>query len=270
MSEVENPAVEPVEPIENPTPVDDSTAELQQEPAEPAEQPEAKPEKTFSQEELDKIVQKRLAKESRRVARMAEIEAENRFLKQQMEAAKPQPQQPQGKPSVDQFDTYEDYLDALSDWKVEQKLSGFQQQTQRQSEDIQRQRHAQEFEARKQAKIAEGVAKYPDFNDVVSDNPSLAITPVMAEAMLESEVFADIAYYLGDNPEEAARISRLPPVSQAREIVKLESKVNTPPKPTKAPPPIVPSGQKAQAKKDPAEFTDREWAEWVRKARKGL
>lgn len=270
MSEVETPVVEPVEPIENPTPVDDSTAELQQEPAEPAEQPEAKPEKTFSQEELDKIVQKRLAKESRRVARMAEIEAENRFLKQQMEAAKPQPEQPQGKPSVEQFDSYEDYLDALSDWKVEQKLSGFQQQTQKQSEEAQRQRQVQEFESRKQAKIAEGAAKYPDFNDVVSENPDLTITPVMAEVMLESEMFADLAYHLGNNPDEAMRIARLHPAAQAREIIKLESKVNTPPKPTQAPPPIVPSGQKAQAKKDPADFTDREWAEWVRKARKGI
>ena len=62
----------------------ETTAESEQE-----TKPESK-EKDFTQEELDSIVQKRLAKESRRIAKLAEVEAENRMLKQQMEQARPE------------------------------------------------------------------------------------------------------------------------------------------------------------------------------------
>ena len=66
--------------------------------------------------------------------------------------------------------------------------------------------------------------KAPDF-DAVVHNPNLTVTPVMADAIRESSRGAEIAYYLGKNPVEAARIASLPPVSQATAITRLETRV---------------------------------------------
>jgi hypothetical protein len=66
--------------------------------------------------------------------------------------------------------------------------------------------------------------KAPDFDTVVH-NPNLTVTPVMADAIRESSRGAEIAYFLGKNPAEAARIASLPPVSQATAIARLETRV---------------------------------------------
>ena len=66
--------------------------------------------------------------------------------------------------------------------------------------------------------------KVPDF-DAVVHNPNLTVTPVMAEAIRESGRGAEIAYFLGKNPAEAARIASLSSVSQATAIARLETRV---------------------------------------------
>ena len=66
--------------------------------------------------------------------------------------------------------------------------------------------------------------KVPDF-DAVVHNPNLTVTPVMADAIRESIRGAEIAYYLGKNPAEAARIASLSSVSQATAIARLETRV---------------------------------------------
>ena len=52
--------------------------------------------------------------------------------------------------------------------------------------------------------------KYEDFEQVAY-NPKLPITDVMAQTIQASDNGPDIAYYLGTNPKEADRISRLQP-----------------------------------------------------------
>jgi hypothetical protein len=92
----------------------------------------------------------------------------------------------------------------------------------------------------------------------------------MYEAMRESEVGEQIAYHLGKNPAEAARIAALSPIASIREIGKLEAKLSiTPPpaqtlKPSNAPaPPAVVDGKAGGAVKSPDQMTDDEWyASW--------
>ncbi len=66
--------------------------------------------------------------------------------------------------------------------------------------------------------------KVPDF-DAVVQNPNLTVTPMMADAIRESSRGAEIAYYLGKNPAEAAQIAGLSPVSQATAIARLETRL---------------------------------------------
>ena len=97
---------------------------------EPPLEPVLEPEKTFTQKDVDDIIGKRLAKESRR----AERDAQNRESRIQQEIAqriqKIQPQQPvrTGAPKPDDFQDYESYIDARMDFKSEQYMSGIHQQ----------------------------------------------------------------------------------------------------------------------------------------------
>ncbi len=88
---------------------------------------------------------------------------------------------------------------------------------------------AQEFAAQAaQEAWAEATAEFrkkvPDF-EAVAHNPDLAITPIMADAIRESSRAAEIAYYLGKNPAEAAKIASLSPVSQVMAIAHLEGRL---------------------------------------------
>lgn len=80
--------------------------------------------------------------------------------------------------------------------------------------------------------------KAPDF-DAVAHNPDLPVTPVMADAIRDSSRGAEIAYYLGKNPAEAAQIATLSPVSQATAIARLEGRIGSSATPiSRAPQPI--------------------------------
>lgn len=172
--------------------------------------------KTFTQDEVDAMIGKRLARERR---------SWERERTKAPEPAAPTPV------SQDQFESVEKYAEALASQKAEQLLQ--QRELERQHAEILESYHDKEEQARD---------KYEDF-EAVAYNPSLKITTVMAQTIQASDVGPDVAYFLGLNPKEADRISRLPPFLQAKEIGKIEAKVaSSPPvkKPSNAPAPIQP------------------------------
>ena len=206
--------------------------------------------KTFTQEELDAAIGKRLAREQRKWER-----------EQQAKLAETQARQaaPKELPSVDQFESPEAYADALAYKKAEELLD-------------QRERQKQQVELRNAYADREEQArdKYDDFEQVAY-NPNLPITDVMAETIQASDVGPDVAYYLGANPKEAARISRLAPFLQAKEIGKIEAKLaDNPPvkRTTNAPAPITPvtarsSGNSSYDTTDPRSVKSMSTSEWI-------
>jgi hypothetical protein len=147
-------------------------------------------------------------------------------------------QQLAAKPALrpEQYRSDEEFIRATAD-DAAQRASV--QLLKRQAEDaaIQAQRASQEAWTERTADMR---ARTPDF-DAVAHNPQLTITPVMADAIRESELGGELAYYLGKNPAEASRIASLPPVSQAVTIARLEARVAKPQaKSTQAPAPIAP------------------------------
>lgn len=252
-----------------PAPVETPTTEVQQTEA------EAKPERTFTQKELDDIVQRRLAKEGKRAERIAyeraRREAAEAELERLRQAQSPQPQAwtpAQGKPDPKQFSSYEDYVEALSDWKLEQRLTGLRESSDRAMREQEAVKHAQTI----QAKLTPAAQKYADFADVALDE-TLPIAPPTAAFIGESELGGDIAYYLGKNRDEAEKIAAMSPAAQYRELVKIEQKLTAPPKPTKAPAPIEPTVGKTQVEKDPNEMSYDEFVKWRKsqiKRRRGV
>lgn len=120
----------------------------------------------------------------------------------------------------------------------------------------------QSFGAR-EAKFAKGV---PDYYEVAH---YAQITNEMAEAIMSSDLGAELAYHLGKNEDIAAQIRQLPPLQQAREIGRLEAKLSATPKPPQvsgAPPPAPKiAAANASVEKDPKDMTDAEFAKWRRK-----
>ena len=117
--------------------------------------------------------------------------------------------------------------------------------------------------------------KYDDFEQVVK-NPNLPISDAMAEAIKASEVGPDVAYYLGTNIKEAARIAKLSPLLQAKEIGKIEGKLADNPtikKTTSAPAPISPvtarsTGAPVYDTTDPRSTKTMSASEWIENERK--
>ena len=205
---------------------------------EPVDTPEVAP-KTFSQEELDAAIQKRLAREQRKWER---------------ERQAPSPVAVDV-PPVDQFDSVDAYAEAKAIKLIEQR------EIQKQQAEILEKYHDREEEAR---------SKYDDFEQVAY-NPTLKITTVMAQAVQASDVGPDVAYYLGSNPKEADRISRLSPILQAKEIGRIEAKIATDvpvKRTTSAPAPISPvtartSGNPSYDTTDPRSTKTMSTSEWI-------
>jgi hypothetical protein len=229
-----------VSQAEVPAPTPEVTAEPVVEVSAP-EVPEAAP-KTFSQEELDAAIGKRLAREQRK-----------------WERERVQPVVQQAPVTPEQFATNEDYVEALADQRAEQKLAERDQR--RQQAEILETYHDKEEEIR---------AKYDDFEQVAY-NPNLPITTVMAQSIQASDNGPEVAYHLGANPREAERISRLSPIMQAKEIGKIEAQLTANPpikKTSNAPAPISPvsartTGSPAYDTTDPRSIKSMSTSEWI-------
>ena len=234
-----------------PAPEATAAPEVAQNAPEVAEnQPEQTPEeKKFTQAEIDAMISKRLAREQRK------WEREQQAKLAEMQAVK----QPKELPPVDQFESPEAYAEALAVRKAEELLA--QREYQKQQAAINDAYAEREEEAR---------AKYDDFEQVAY-NPNLRVTDVMAETIKASDMGPDLAYWLGTNPKEADRISRLSPLLQAREIGKIEAKLaaSPPVKPTtSAPAPITPvtartSGNPSYDTTDPRSVKAMSTSEWI-------
>ena len=204
--------------------------------------------KTFSQEELDAAIGKRLAREQRKWER----EQAQRQSEQQTLRAAPTA-------TADQFESTEAYADALAYQKAEELIA--KREAAKQQSQVLESYHDREEEAR---------SKYDDFEQVAY-NPKLPVTNVMAETIQSSEIGPELAYYLGSNPKEAERISRMTPLGQAKEIGKIEAKLSADPpvkRTTSAPAPISPvtartSGSPAHDTTDPRSTKTMTASQWI-------
>lgn len=211
--------------------------------------------KTYTEEETRKLVNERLTKERRRLERTlrAELRAEaaERQL-QEMRQPQQQPQQPKGRPRQEDFANrpFDEYLDAVTDWKLEQRELKRREETQRETAQ-QRQSRDAEAQAREvhEKLIAVGQQKFRDFDEVVMAD-DVPISPAMVTAAARLKNGAEALYHLCSNVEEVARIARLHPVDQVWELKDFAAKLSAPPRPTNTPPPIVPNNSQAKGTKD--------------------
>ena len=179
-------------------------------------------------------------------------------------AQQPPQQQYTGRPQESQFERYEDYIEALTDFKAAQAaMQLYQMQQQRQAQYAQAQQHTVW-----QDRVAQFRETTPDFDAVLEDAEHIQLSPVLQQALLEHEDGARLAYELAKDHQTLERISRLSHTAAVRELGKFEARILNgeqakPPAVSKAPPPISPVGQgSTRSTKSPDDMDYQEYKRW--------
>lgn len=229
------------------------------------------------QKKLDKLTAKRRTAESER----------DYWREQALKSTPAKPadraaeQEGDGLPTLEQFDyDNEKFQAALTRYHVKQALNESRQEAEKQKE---QQTIAEKHRAWKE-KADEFAETHPDFH-AVALNPSLPVSEVMAEVIRESDVGHELLYFLGKNPEEAARIAQMKPHAVGVALARIEASLGTQEEPvqftdesqdqpnerkvTKAPPPIKTLNPSAPVKRNLAEMSMDDYvAERTRTRRK--
>ena len=182
------------------------------------------------QQEEDDQQPERPGRGGSRVRKIERLERELELAKAQLAVLQPkQPQpetapklkapEPPGKPKLQDFTTLEEYQEALTDWKLDQREAAKAAQS---AETAQQTAWATSEKAARTA--------HADYDDVVSgvkapEGPGVAAA---RQAMLEDEAGAAVLYHLATHPDELARIAAMQPLHAVLAVSKLAAKLSSP------------------------------------------
>lgn len=255
--EVANEPVEEAEESGTSEAVEAEPGEAQSVDAEPQDSDE-KQRKSGVQKRIDELTREKW--EAKRQAEYWQQMAQQQRQEPQPTQAPPELQAP----SPENFDSYDEYVAAQASFAAAKALEAQQAKLQQQQENQRRAEAQRAREARFMEQASGARSKYQDYDEVVQ-NPSLPITRVMAQVIQESDAGAELAYFLGKNPQVADNISRLNPVQVVRELARIEFNLSKDPEPQKPAKPVTPVttvGGKETTKADPEKMTVEQWLEW--------
>jgi hypothetical protein len=175
------------------------------------------------------------------------------------------PASTEGKPKAESFDRHEDFVEALSDWKLDQKLK---ERDAKQSEAQVKTEHQKKVESHVE-RVKAFEKEHDDFKELIDDIDDIPMSFTVQEVILESENGPELMYELAKNRKEYEKICKLPAIAAARELGKFEARIakdetkTVEKKTTKAPPPLKTVGSKsAGSTKSPDEMSYREFKKW--------
>lgn len=196
--------------------------------------PEEKPVRTYTQEDLDRVVRRRVYKAQRQIGQLQGRLAE-------LEARVPQ-SNPDAEPQREQFEDYEAYVKAIARHEAVRSLETLDQEEAARVIQSSQERARDIILERFEQRADQAREKYTDFDAVVNAE-DVHLTPVMTETIVEAEEGAEIAYYLGQHPEEAQKIARLAAGAQRLALAKIAINLSQPKtRQSSAPAPIKPVG----------------------------
>lgn len=191
--------------------------------------------------------------------KVRENEREAAFWRARAEAAEKKPDEPPPeKPTPDKYDDYGAYVEALTEFKADERVkAALDADRKQQAEKTQTETRQSTWQTRR----AEAAKLIPDLDAVLSASQLPLSKDVQAE-LLESEFGPQIAYHLDKHPELAEKLNTMTDKQVAREIGRLEASFATAAAPapaaddtpeptpepvikktTSAPPPVKPVSQ---------------------------
>jgi len=216
-AEVEKPEVSEIVETSEPTPEQEVKAE---------DEPE-RPNKV--QRRIDRLTREK-----------NEAMAEAKYLKEMLNQGKETPKK-ENEPSLEResYSSDREWIEAIADHKAEQKAKVIIEAQARERNQAEETAKRQTVE-QKANKIFAEAAKLGDYDE--EDFNEIPYTAAMSEAILDSDVGAQIVHHLAANPDLVDRLSSMSPARQAAEIGKLEITLadKQPVKKSAAPSPIKP------------------------------
>lgn len=267
------PAPEQPEPI---TDVPQDTPDLKDEGTEA--DPPPKTELELLREEKAKALKREERRVNALTRRAAEAEANANAAARriaELESKASQSANAVAKPRLEDFKLYDDYMEALADWKSDQKvntkLQEFRQNElkghEERAQEAMAQRNAEAFGNALLAVEEAGKKSFPDFVEAVTNGPRLG--PMVGRLVMQSEKAPEITYYLAKNPDVGLSIAEMEPGRAAMEIGRLEARLANR-KTTQAPPPTPEVGSRSQATKWTPDDTSGSTADWITRRNKQL
>lgn len=175
-----------------------------------------------------------------------------------------------GKPKPESFDTHAEYVEALTDWKTEQKLNQREEKAEKARAEAEWSKKVQTYLTKK----SEFADKTPDFDEALAEVEDITVSPAVSQLIIDSEHGPELAYALAKDRETYARICKLPPLAAAREMGKLEAKIvsraseaKETKKVTSAPQPLSPVGTGKGSARKSINDPDLSFADYVRMRR---
>lgn len=150
------------------------------------------------------------------------------------------------KPNIENFDSFDQYNEALTDWKVEQKLEERDQKKLQEEETKKaKEQESSVLSAWEQKEESLG-DKYEEYEELVAQHQNTKFRQELIQATFESDLGPQIRHYLLKNPDELAKINKSPAELSSyaifKKVAELESKLSIPPvnKVSKSSEPITP------------------------------
>ena len=131
-----------------------------------------------------------------------------------------------GKPVSDNYETYDEYMEALADWKAEQKLEAYKAKVEAESLKAKVADRVSTHNSRVDAYRSENSDFDSDLADFFEDQgDDFKLSMAVEETITDSEIGPQLLHELIKNPEEFERINSLGAMGAARAIGRLESKI---------------------------------------------
>lgn len=200
--------------------------ETEEKPPEEPEEPETEEEEPAAPEAKRKPGRyerriERLERELQYERKIRELESQIAGKGQSQPQEEPKPAGPTPRPVSDHYDTHEQFIEALTDWKIEQR-------------EIKRDREAQEQRAAQsqreqvetwQSRLDSFRDRQPDYDSAIAAVDDIKIHKTLEEAIITSELGPQLAYELAKDRKELERIAKLGPLAAVRELGKLEARI---------------------------------------------
>lgn len=186
--------------------------------------------------ELTKKMQLSIGKKHRQMKEAEEFAAEQynekRLAEQMVERLRREVERLKGEPGAStpatpanarperaSFETDADYEKAVIDWRVNEVLKERDASEAKRRQAEESQKNAERLRERLQ--VAKSLV--PDFEEVSEAASDISVPPHIASAMAESDLFAELGYYLAKHPEDARKIMALPPSRGLVALGKIEA-----------------------------------------------
>jgi len=169
-------------------------------------------------------VQKRINKLNQRVT---DSQKETEYWKGVALQQKNQDKEPESKstkentrPNSDDFESHDDYIESLTDWKLDQKLADQNAKAEQQKETERVQVVAKTWKDR----LDQFSDQTPDFEEAIEASEDVVLSGEVQQAIVESDLGPRLLYELAKNSELSQKISSMSTINAIKELGKIEAR----------------------------------------------